>query len=65
MTTKPPGNDPKGLGWDKTLNPSPYDMYAKKLPMQGWAGVKSPEEKAYVKRYKADKQSNPTNHTDG
>ena len=46
-------SDPKGLGWDRDINPSLYDLYAKKLPWRGWAGQRSPEEKAYIKRVKA------------
>lgn len=43
-------NDPKGLGWDRDINPSLYDHYAKRLPWRGWAGQRSPEEKAYISR---------------
>ena len=46
-------SDPKGLGWDRDINLSLYDLYAKKLPWRGWAGQRSPEEKAYIKRVKA------------
>jgi len=28
-------------------------LYLKKLPKRGWAGRKSPEEKAYIRWYKA------------
>jgi hypothetical protein len=51
-------NDPKGMGWDRDLDPMLYDLYAKKLPMRGWAGAKSPEEKAYIKRIKEKRSRN-------
>lgn len=50
-------NDPKGMGWDRGINPSLYDHYAKKLPWRGWAGQRSPEEKAYIKKEKARRRN--------
>ena len=46
-------NDPKNMGWDRDRDPQLYGLYVKKLPRWGWAGQKSPEEKAYIKRVKA------------
>jgi len=46
-------DDPNSLGWDRNINPSLYDLYAKKLPWKGWPGQKSAEEKAYIQRVKA------------
>ena len=51
-------NDPQGLGWDRDISPSLYDLYAKKLPWRGWAGQKSPEEKAYIRGVKANMRKN-------
>jgi hypothetical protein len=49
-------DDPKGLGWDRNLDPVLYDLYAKKLPWKGWAGNKSPAERAYIKKVKASRR---------
>lgn len=51
-------NDPKGLWWDRDRDPQLYDLYVRKLPRRGWPGQKSPEEKAYIKRVKANGRKN-------
>ena len=51
-------DDPKGLDWDRNLDPLLYDLYAKKLPWKGWAGHKSVEEKAYIRRVKDQRRRN-------
>lgn len=60
-------NDPKEMGWPRELDPALYDHYAKKLPLRGWAGEKTAEEREYIRKVKQSKvpQSKPCGKGEG